>query len=119
MCGSIYTFLVYLLCCHISLIYLSKRTLSGPWRWFDESMLDCCEPLEKVKAEGISFGKLVCLAQCAGAEVQAFRTSQTTVDQFRQFVKKCSASDGCHVVSSYHRATFKQVEDLLMLAYID
>ncbi|KAF8014209.1 hypothetical protein BT93_H0142 [Corymbia citriodora subsp. variegata] len=33
------------------------RKWKGPWRWFDESMLDCCEPLEKVKAEGISFGK--------------------------------------------------------------
>jgi hypothetical protein len=22
------------------------RTWKGPWRWFDESMLDCCEPLE-------------------------------------------------------------------------
>ncbi|KAK4778210.1 hypothetical protein SAY87_018397 [Trapa incisa] len=85
-----------------------KRKWKGPWRWFDESMLDCCEPLEKVKAEGISFGKVVCLAQCAGAEVRAFRTTETNVDQFRHFVKRCSASDVCHVVSSYHRATFKQ-----------
>ncbi|KAK3414575.1 hypothetical protein EUGRSUZ_H00436 [Eucalyptus grandis] len=85
-----------------------RRKWKGPWRWFDESMLDCCEPLEKVKAEGISFGKVVCLAQCAGAEVEAFRTSQTTVDHFRQFVKRCSISDNCHVVSSYHRGSFKQ-----------
>ncbi|XP_030460846.1 glutathione gamma-glutamylcysteinyltransferase 1-like [Syzygium oleosum] len=84
------------------------RKWKGPWRWFDESMLDCCEPLEKVKAEGISFGKVVCLAQCAGAEVEALRTSQTTVDHFRQFVKRCSSSDNCHLVSSYHRAALKQ-----------
>ncbi|PKI71907.1 hypothetical protein CRG98_007675 [Punica granatum] len=80
----------------------------GPWRWFDESMLDCCEPLEKVKAEGISLGKVACLAQCAGAEVQAFRTSETTLDRFRQHVQSCSVSDGCHLVSSYHRGTLKQ-----------
>ncbi|KAK2997393.1 hypothetical protein RJ639_026051 [Escallonia herrerae] len=43
------------------------RKWKGPWRWFDESTLDCCEPLEKVKAKGISFGKVVCLAHCAGA----------------------------------------------------
>ncbi|KAF0899326.1 hypothetical protein E2562_018221 [Oryza meyeriana var. granulata] len=24
----------------------------GPSRWFDESMLECCEPLDKVKAVG-------------------------------------------------------------------
>ncbi|KAF8014210.1 hypothetical protein BT93_H0142 [Corymbia citriodora subsp. variegata] len=84
------------------------RKWKGPWRWFDESMLDCCEPLEKVKAEGISFGKVACLAQCVGAEVEAFQTSQTTLDQFRQFVKRCCSSDNCHLVSSYHRAIFKQ-----------
>ncbi|KAI4311398.1 hypothetical protein MLD38_036300 [Melastoma candidum] len=85
-----------------------RRKWKGPWRWFDESMLDCCEPLEKVKAEGISFGKVVCLAQCAGADVQAFRTSQSTMDSFRQFVKRCCSADNCHIVSSYNRATFRQ-----------
>ncbi|KAE8699532.1 Glutathione gamma-glutamylcysteinyltransferase 1 [Hibiscus syriacus] len=62
------------------------RKWKGPWRWFDESMLDCCEPLEKVKEKGISFGKLVCLAHCAGAKVEAFRTNQSSLDDFRKFV---------------------------------
>ncbi|GAV74655.1 Phytochelatin domain-containing protein/Phytochelatin_C domain-containing protein [Cephalotus follicularis] len=84
------------------------RKWKGPWRWFDESMLDCCEPLEKVKAEGISFGKLVCLAHCAGAKVEAFRTNQSTIEDFRKYVIRCSSSDDCHVISSYHRGTFKQ-----------
>lgn len=84
------------------------RKWKGPWRWFDESMLDCCEPLEKVKEKGISFGKLVCLAHCAGAKVQAFRTNQSSLDDFRKFVVRCSTSDDCHIISSYHRATFKQ-----------
>ncbi|KAK9281054.1 hypothetical protein L1049_003946 [Liquidambar formosana] len=84
------------------------RKWKGPWRWFDESMLDCCEPLEKVKAKGISFGKLVCLAHCAGAKVDAFRTNQSTIDDFRKYVMTCSTSDDCHVISSYHRAAFKQ-----------
>ncbi|KAJ4844051.1 Glutathione gamma-glutamylcysteinyltransferase 1 [Turnera subulata] len=85
-----------------------RRKWKGPWRWFDENMLDCCEPLEKVKAEGISFGKLVCLAHCAGAKVEAHRTNQSTIDDFRKQVIKCSSSDECHVISSYHRGTFKQ-----------
>ncbi|KAL5792711.1 hypothetical protein ACOSP7_001305 [Xanthoceras sorbifolium] len=84
------------------------RKWKGPWRWFDESMLDCCEPLEKVKEKGISFGKLVCLAHCAGAKVSAFRTNQSTIDDFRNHVIRCTASDDCHVISSYHRAAFKQ-----------
>jgi glutathione gamma-glutamylcysteinyltransferase len=82
---------------------------AGPWRWFDESMLDCCEPLETVKARGISFGKLVCLAHCAGAKVDAFHASQSSINDFRKYVIKCSTSDDCHVISSYHRAALKQV----------
>lgn len=84
------------------------RKWKGPWRWFDESMLDCCEPLENVKTKGISFGKVVCLAHCAGAKVEAFRSNQTTIDEFRKHVMRCSISDNCHVISSYHRSAFKQ-----------
>ncbi|XP_031284381.1 glutathione gamma-glutamylcysteinyltransferase 1-like isoform X1 [Pistacia vera] len=84
------------------------RKWKGPWRWFDESMLDCCEPLEKVKEKGISFGKLVCLAHCAGAKVEAFRTNQSSIDDFRKYLIRCSSSDNCHVISSYHRGIFKQ-----------
>lgn len=83
-------------------------SVAGPWRWFDESMLDCCEPLEKVKAEGISFGKVVCLAHCSGAKVEAFRTNQSNIDDFRKHVISCSTSDDCHLISSYNRGTFKQ-----------
>lgn len=91
---------------------------TGPWRWFDESMLDCCEPLEKVKAKGISFGKVVCLAHCAGAKVSAFRTHQSSLDDFRKYVMACSASDDCHVISSYHRGTFEQVTIMLRLLWL-
>ncbi|CAH2046524.1 unnamed protein product, partial [Thlaspi arvense] len=84
------------------------RKWKGPWRWFDESMLDCCEPLEVVKDKGISFGKVVCLAHCSGAKVEAFRTNQSTLENFRNFVVKCSTSDNCHMISTYHRGVFKQ-----------
>ncbi|CAN1192914.1 Glutathione gamma-glutamylcysteinyltransferase 1 [Linum perenne] len=61
------------------------------------------------KWKGISFGKVVCLARCAGAEVEAFRTNQSTIDDYRKHVIKCCSSDNCHVISSYHRGVFKQV----------
>lgn len=80
---------------------LKRTPISGSWRWFDESMLDCCEPLENVKDKGISFGQVVCLAQCAGANVEAFRTNQSTIDEFRKYVISCSTSEDCHVISSY------------------
>ncbi|CAN8267637.1 unnamed protein product [Cochlearia groenlandica] len=80
----------------------------GSWRWFDESTLDCCEPLEIVRGKGISFGKLVSLGHCSGAKVDAFRTSQTTIDSFRRFVVTCTSSQKCHMISSYDRGVFKQ-----------
>lgn len=81
----------------------------GPWRWFDDSMLDCCEPLVKIKANGTTFGQVACLAHCNGAKVDAFRTSETTVDDFRKFVISCTSTEDCHVITSYHRGAFKQV----------
>ncbi|XP_060667529.1 uncharacterized protein LOC132799308 [Ziziphus jujuba] len=48
----------------------------GPWRWLDDSVLDCWEPFAKIKAEGITFGKVACLALCNGAKVDTFRTSE-------------------------------------------
>ncbi|XP_020220484.1 glutathione gamma-glutamylcysteinyltransferase 1 isoform X2 [Cajanus cajan] len=84
------------------------RKWKGPWRWFDESMLGCWEPLETAKVKGISFRKLVCLAHCAGAKVEAFRASSSTIEEFRKYVIECSRSEDCHVIASYHRAAIKQ-----------
>ncbi|KAI5019879.1 hypothetical protein ZWY2020_044767 [Hordeum vulgare] len=84
------------------------RSWKGPWRWFDESMLDYCEPLQKVKAESITFGKVVCLAHCASARVQSFRADQTTIHDFHAHLARRAASQDCHLISSYHRSPFKQ-----------
>ncbi|KAL6503416.1 Glutathione gamma-glutamylcysteinyltransferase 1 [Orobanche gracilis] len=80
----------------------------GPWRWFDEYMLDNCESLDKIKTGGISFAKLVSLARCTGAKVEAFYASHSSIDDFRKYVMECSTSDDCHVISSYHRKALKQ-----------
>ncbi|XP_027353391.1 glutathione gamma-glutamylcysteinyltransferase 3-like isoform X2 [Abrus precatorius] len=84
------------------------RKWKGPWRWFDDSMLDCCEPLEKIKAEGLTFGKLACLARCNGAKVEAFRANGSSVHDFRNRVIACCSSEDCHVIVSYHRAPLNQ-----------
>ncbi|TKY62338.1 Glutathione gamma-glutamylcysteinyltransferase 3 [Spatholobus suberectus] len=84
------------------------RKWKGPWRWFDESMLDCCEPLAKIKSEGITFGKVACLARCNGAKVEALRSDQSSANDFRDRVFSCSSSEGCHVIVSYHRTPLNQ-----------
>jgi glutathione gamma-glutamylcysteinyltransferase len=81
-------------------------------------MLDMyCEPLDKIKTGGISFANLVSLAHCTGAEVEAFHASHSSIDDFRKYVMKCSTSDDCHVISSYHRKALKQVCVLVFLTF--
>uniref|UniRef100_A0A2P2IV60 glutathione gamma-glutamylcysteinyltransferase n=1 Tax=Rhizophora mucronata TaxID=61149 RepID=A0A2P2IV60_RHIMU len=84
------------------------RTWKGPWRWFDDSMLDCCESLDNIKQKGITFGKVACLAHCNGAKADSFRTSESSVDDFRSYVVSCASSENCHIIVSYSRKAFKQ-----------
>ncbi|KAL6838667.1 hypothetical protein ACP4OV_031381 [Aristida adscensionis] len=84
------------------------RRWKGPWRWFDESMLDCCEPLHKVKAQGITFGKVACLAHCSGADVHSFRANRTSIHHLRRHLIRCASSQDCHLIASYHRSPLHQ-----------
>lgn len=47
-----------------------RRPWKGPWRYYAESLLDCCRDLEKVKEEGIVVAQAACLARCNGAAVE-------------------------------------------------
>jgi len=38
----------------------------GTWRWYVETMLDCCVDIETVKAHGITWDTWACLARCQG-----------------------------------------------------
>ena len=42
------------------------RPWKGVWRWYDESLLDCCKDLKEVQLDGISLEEFVCLAVCNG-----------------------------------------------------
>jgi glutathione gamma-glutamylcysteinyltransferase len=85
------------------------RAWRGPWRWFGEELLDCCRPLDVVKEKGITFAQLVCLARCNGAQVEARRASESTVEQFRDAVRRASMTSGePHLVVSYTRAALGQ-----------
>lgn len=84
------------------------RTWKGPWRWYDEALLDCCEPLEKIKKEGIVFNKLVCLARCAGAGVKSVLASGGSEGGFREDVRRATASGKGHIIVGYSRRAFLQ-----------
>ncbi len=38
-----------------------RRAWKGPWRWFHEQMLDCCQPLSTVIETGINLDQVLLL----------------------------------------------------------
>lgn len=91
-----------------SLLLDPGRVWQGVWRWFDESMLDCCEPLDIVRMKGITLPKLSCLARCNGASSVLKYGDKVSVETFRRDVMRvCSSQkellDGkdCCCSSSY------------------
>lgn len=66
-------------------------------------------PLTQIQLEGITFGRVACLARCNGAKVVAFRSDESSVDEFRKHVISCSHSEDSHVIVSYHRTPLNQV----------
>jgi hypothetical protein len=50
-----------------------RRLWKGPWRWFNEDMLDCCMPVEVVRQKGIDLDTFACLARCNSAASDVVR----------------------------------------------
>ena len=43
-----------------------RRQWKGVWRWYDESMLECCRSLTEIIKFGVNLNEFVCLAKCNG-----------------------------------------------------
>lgn len=84
------------------------RRWKGNWRFYSEELLDCCEPLHKVKKSGIDFDKLASLARCNGLHVEAVRAQDTSVDDFRQMVLAASQSETFTLALAYSRKILNQ-----------
>ncbi|CAM9932974.1 unnamed protein product, partial [Discosporangium mesarthrocarpum] len=85
------------------------RTWKGPWRWYHETMLDCCAPLEVVRDKGIAFKTLMCLARCNGLRVVEGGPAVGTEEDFRRSVREaCNRDGGSVVVASYNRKGLSQ-----------
>lgn len=46
-------------------------------------LADCCEPLERVRENGIVMSKLACLARCNGAHAETHEFGEFTLEEFR------------------------------------
>jgi glutathione gamma-glutamylcysteinyltransferase len=83
---------------------------AGAWRWFDDSLLDCCEDLSVVQIKGITMDKLACLGRCNGASVWARHADGSTFDEFVTAVEVATAGRaGPQVlIISYGRSVLNQ-----------
>lgn len=85
------------------------RLWKGPWRWFDESLLDCCVALDVVAARGVTLGELACLAECNGAHSALTRASEAGAADLRSSIAAAArAPHGPIVIASYDRAALDQ-----------
>ena len=106
-----------------------RQVWKGPWRWYHETMLDCCKPLDRVKEDGISLDEVgprscqagaatqrhgppwvtcpvqaICLARCNhGRIVTAEYAEDGGLPAFRQQVMETTQRDDSFLVASYSR----------------
>jgi len=67
-----------------------RQNWKGPWRWYEESMLNCCLDLEEVKETGITLKDFHCLAHCQGLSVDLKYCTEenSSLEDFRGAVKR-------------------------------
>ncbi|CAN8070004.1 unnamed protein product [Agarophyton chilense] len=87
-----------------------KRVWAHPWRWFAESLLDCCLDIERVKVEGMTMDQLARTAQCQGSVVKVLR--HLSIDETRNIIKRSvrGRANGSFefVIASYDRRALGQ-----------
>ena len=84
------------------------RLWKGPWRWFDETLLDCCVPLEQVRARGLTLDELGCLATCNGARVTVVRATEASSADLRRTLERAARVTDAVLVASYDRSVLGQ-----------
>ena len=86
--------------------------IEGIWRWFDESMLDCCVAPEEIKTKGVPLPKLACLARCNGAHCTLKHADAVTEEEFRRdVIQTMRTAEGYSpqvIIVSYSRPVLNQ-----------
>jgi glutathione gamma-glutamylcysteinyltransferase len=91
-----------------------------PWRWYDESLLNCCVPLSEIQKTGITIPTFACLAKCQGLQANVHYAQNVTEQDFRNAVKQACVEDDSGkedagdrplatvLIVSYYRGTLQQ-----------
>ena len=87
------------------------RTWKGPWRWYSETMLDCCVDMSTISTSGVTWDEWVCLGRCQGLRVEATRADEGDIDAFRALVRATCTEDVKVLCVGYSRRTLGQTGD--------
>lgn len=87
-----------------------SRPWKGPWRWYAEDLLDCCDPLDQVRVRGLTLPRFTCLARCNGVTADLKYAAEHDVEAFRSDVAAAGAG-GPAVIVSFGRAALGQTGD--------
>ena len=99
-----------------------QRVWKGPWRYYEQSMLDCCRPLDDVAQVGLTLAEFACLARCNGlsATVWSPAVGETAAQRaegianFRAAIKRTATSQGLSsslMALAYSRKSLGQTGD--------
>ncbi|XP_002128372.2 glutathione gamma-glutamylcysteinyltransferase-like [Ciona intestinalis] len=85
------------------------RVWKGVWRWYHESMLECCTSLEEVQKQGVTMDQLSCIARCnqLNADV-VYVDDHASIDEFREVVKQSCRGSSMAVICSFGRRELGQ-----------
>ncbi|KAJ3273820.1 hypothetical protein HK104_004221 [Borealophlyctis nickersoniae] len=83
----------------------------GVWRWYSDTMLECCRPLGDISKNGVTFTELACLARCNGLRVESKRADQVTKEEFLSDLQRCCGSEDTHMIVSFSRKALGQTGD--------
>ncbi|BFZ61541.1 hypothetical protein YB2330_002608 [Saitoella coloradoensis] len=84
------------------------RQWKGPWRWYEQEMLDCCRPLVDIKESGITLAEFACLAKCNSLHERTHYATSTSLEQFRRDIELASTTPSVHMAISYSRKALLQ-----------
>jgi glutathione gamma-glutamylcysteinyltransferase len=85
------------------------RIWKGPWRWYGEEMLDCCQPLDKVQEKGLTLDEVACLARCNGVAATTVRAGTVGAAALREgILGATTAPRGPVLIAAYSRAALGQ-----------
>jgi len=85
------------------------RLWKGPWRWYNETGLECCKSSEDIARGGIEFHEFLCLARCEGLHVDSQFAQESSLEAFEAICEQvCSQKSGRVLTLAYTRKAVNQ-----------